>query len=69
MKMKRIGVVFILIFAFFGLADSSYLAQHELSGEPLICDIQNLSGCNIVTASQYSRLFGIPLALSLKDTR
>ncbi|MBI4066055.1 vitamin K epoxide reductase family protein [Candidatus Kaiserbacteria bacterium] len=62
MKMKRIGVVFILILAFFGLADSSYLAQHELSGEPLICNIQNLSGCNIVAASQYSRVFGIPLA-------
>jgi uncharacterized membrane protein len=60
--MKRIGVALILILTFFGLANSSYLAQHEASGEPLICNIQNLSGCNIVTASQYSKLFGIPLA-------
>lgn len=60
--MKRIGVVFILVFAFLGLADSAYLAQHEASGVPLLCNIQNLSGCNIVAASEYSRLFGIPLA-------
>lgn len=60
--MKRIGMVFILILAFSGLANSAYLAQHETSGEPLICNIQNFSGCNIVTASEYSKLFGIPLA-------
>ncbi|HEY4501158.1 MAG TPA: vitamin K epoxide reductase family protein, partial [Candidatus Paceibacterota bacterium] len=60
--MKRMGVVFILVFAFLGLADSAYLAQHEIDGTPLICNIQNLSGCNIVAASEYSRLFGIPLA-------
>lgn len=60
--MKRIGVVLILVFAFFGLADSAYLTQHELSGAPLLCNIQNFSGCNIVAASQYSHIFGIPLA-------
>ena len=60
--MKRIGVVFILVLAFSGLANSAYLAQQEASGEPLICNIQNFSGCNIVTASEYSKLFGIPLA-------
>lgn len=60
--MKRIGVAFILIFAFLGIADSTYLTQQELSGTPLICNIQNLSGCNIVASSQYSHIFGIPLA-------
>jgi len=60
--MKRIGVVAILILAFFGLANSSYLAKQEASGDPLICNIQNFSGCNIVAASEYSKLFGIPLA-------
>ena len=61
-RMKRLGVVGILILAFFGLADSAYLAQHEASGTPLLCNIQNLSGCNVVAASQYSHIFGIPLA-------
>lgn len=60
--MKRIGVVLIVVLAFFGLADSVYLTQHELSGTPLLCDIGNLSGCNIVASSQYSHIFGIPLA-------
>ncbi len=60
--MKRAGVALILILAFAGLADSSYLAQHEASGAPLLCNINNLSGCNIVAASPYSHLFSIPLA-------
>lgn len=60
--MKRAGVVLIVVLAFFGLADSAYLTQHELSGTPLLCDVQNLSGCNIVAGSQYSHLFGIPLS-------
>lgn len=60
--MKRIGVVLILILAFFGIADSAYLTQSELSGTPLLCNVQSLSGCNTVAASQYSHIFGIPLA-------
>lgn len=60
--MKRTGVVFILILAFFGIADSAYLAEHSDSGIPLICDIKNLSGCNIVASSQYSYIFGIPIS-------
>ncbi len=60
--MKRVGVVLILILAFAGLADSAYIAQNEASGTPLLCNIQNFSGCNVVAASQYSHLFGIPLA-------
>ncbi|MBU6490672.1 vitamin K epoxide reductase family protein [Patescibacteria group bacterium] len=60
--MKRTGVVLIIILAFIGLADSSYLAQHEAAGAPLLCNINNLSGCNVVAASPYSHLFGIPLA-------
>ena len=60
--MKRIGVVGILILAFCGIANAAYLTQSEITGTPLICDIQNLSGCNIVANSQYSQLFGIPLA-------
>lgn len=60
--MKRAGVVLIALFAFFGLANSMYLAQSGASGTPLLCNVQNLSGCNTVTQSEYSRLFGIPLA-------
>ncbi len=52
----------ILVLAFFGLADSAYLLQHEATGTPLICDIQNLTGCNIVANSEYSQIFGEPVA-------
>lgn len=63
--MKRTGIILILILAFCGLADSVYLAQHEVSGTPLLCNIDSsavLSGCNVVASSPYSHLFGIPLA-------
>ncbi|MBU6214956.1 vitamin K epoxide reductase family protein [Patescibacteria group bacterium] len=60
--MNRFSLVVILVLAFAGLADSFYLAEHEISGTPLICDIQNLTGCNIVANSGYSHLFGIPAA-------
>lgn len=60
--MKRLGVALILLFAFLGLSDSIYIAQNEANNSPLICNVQNLSGCNIVQASQYSHVFGISLA-------
>ncbi len=60
--MKRVGVVLILLLAFCGLADSAYLAQHEMNGSPLICAVQSLNGCNTVADSPYSRLFGLPIA-------
>ncbi len=60
--MKRIGVVLILLLAFCGIADSAYLVQHEVNGTPLLCNIENLGGCNIVANSSYSHLFGVPLA-------
>jgi len=59
---KRLGVAAILLLAFCGLADSLYLTQHAESGTPLLCNVQNLSECNVVAASQYSSVFGIPLA-------
>ncbi len=60
--MKRIGVVAILSLAFCGLADAAYIAQHTVSGVPIICNIQGLSDCNTIVSGHYSRLFGIPLA-------
>jgi len=60
--MKRAGVVFILVLAFCGLSDSLYLTQNEASNTPLLCNINDLSGCNIVAASQYAHVLGIPLA-------
>ncbi|MEK7604777.1 MAG: vitamin K epoxide reductase family protein [Patescibacteria group bacterium] len=60
--MKRLGTVLILLLAFAGLADSLYLAEHKITGDPLICNVQNLTGCNVVANSEYSRIFGLPIA-------
>ena len=60
--MKRAGVIVILFLAFCGLADSIYLTQNEVSNVPLLCNVENLSGCNIVATSKYANLFGIPIA-------
>lgn len=60
--MKRAGVIAILVLAFLGLSDSVYLARQQATGTPLQCNIENLSGCNIVAQSPYSKFLGIPLA-------
>ena len=53
----------ILALAFFGIADSWYLADAAFGETALTCGIEALDGCNTVAESEYSRLFGLPLAL------
>ncbi|MBU6323682.1 MAG: vitamin K epoxide reductase family protein [Patescibacteria group bacterium] len=60
--MKRAAVWLILLLTFVGIADAAYLAESETTGTPLVCNIQGLTGCNVVAQSEYSRLFGIPVA-------
>lgn len=62
-RMKRTGVVLILLLAFAGLADSAYLARHEADGSPLICAIGTPEGCTMVAESPYSEFLGIPLSV------
>lgn len=62
--MNRSSLLFgVVILALLGLADAWYLAESALSGASLACDISGLSGCNLVAQSEYSRLFGVPLAV------
>ena len=60
--MKRAAVWLILLVTFIGLADSAYLVKEKMLGNPLICNIEGLSGCNIVAQSPYADLWGIPVA-------
>ena len=46
------------ILSFLGLADSLYLWSFKL-GQPLIC---GTGGCDVVNASPYSEILGIPVA-------
>jgi len=58
---KYIGLVWAaVILSFIGLANSFYLVQAHVTGEPLKCSI--LDGCNAVAASPYSIVLGVPLA-------
>lgn len=43
-----------------GLIDSIYLSYMNISQSSLVCNV--LEGCNLVTQSEYAKLFGIPLA-------
>lgn len=56
-------VAALLTLSFLGIADSWYLAHSALTGSPLACSINGLSGCNVVAQSVYSHLFGIPLGV------
>lgn len=57
-------IVLILVLSFLGIADSWYLYQSAMTDTALSCDLgSGLDGCNIVAQSEYSRLFGVPLAL------
>lgn len=47
--------------AFIGLADALYLTLNYYLGVPLACG--PFSGCDTVTTSVYSAVFGVPVAL------
>lgn len=51
----------ILIVSFFGFADASYLSIEHITGGTPNCSV--LEGCDVVTTSKYSEVFGIPVAL------
>jgi uncharacterized membrane protein len=43
-----------------GIADAAYVARGNYTGAPLWCPI--LDGCNTVSNSPYSRVFGVPMS-------
>lgn len=61
---RSLLVVLVLALSFLGIADSWYLYQSAITDTALSCDLgSGLDGCNIVAQSEYSYIFGIPLAL------
>ena len=59
-KLKIIAALF-LILAFLGFADAAYLTAKHFLDSPVTCTL--LEGCEVVTTSQYSKIFGVPVAL------
>ncbi|PIZ94558.1 MAG: hypothetical protein COX81_03195 [Candidatus Magasanikbacteria bacterium CG_4_10_14_0_2_um_filter_37_12] len=60
-KTKIKFAVLFLIFSIIGFCDSTFLAIKNLTGSYIGCGVNG--GCDIVTSSVYSTLFGIPVAL------
>ena len=48
-----------VISAIIGLIDSVYLTWLKLGSDEIIC----IGGCDVVNASKYSEIFGIPIAI------
>jgi uncharacterized membrane protein len=59
--MQKALVYLLILVSLVGIADSSYLSHAAVTGSPLNCSV--FDGCNIVAASPYSKVYGIPLAL------
>jgi len=51
-----------LAFSLLGFIDATYLTIKHFSGEAITCNLTH--GCDVVTSSVYSEVFGIPLALA-----
>ena len=56
----KLYVKFLILFSFLGILDTFYLAWAKFTSSELYCGV--LSGCNKVAMSEYSSVFGIPLA-------
>jgi uncharacterized membrane protein len=54
-------VVLAIALALVGFADSTFLLAKRLSGGPIPC-VLGFTGCDVVSKSPYSVLFGIPLS-------
>ncbi len=61
MKKRQIIVSVMLIIAIIGFIDATHLTISHFNGSELNCGVSG--GCNVVTTSKYSELFGIPTAL------
>lgn len=58
--LRRVAAT-IMALSFLGLTDTGYLTAHKLFGTPLQCGVS--SGCETVSQSVYSSVFGVPLSL------
>lgn len=59
-KSKALVIAFIIV-SFLGFLDASYLTIEHYKGALLPCVV--FKGCEQVTTSAYSKVFGLPLAL------
>jgi uncharacterized membrane protein len=61
LKNNKTIALLILTLALFGFADATYLTIEHFTGGIIRCGLTG--GCDVVTTSVYSTMFGIPIAL------
>lgn len=61
MLVQRTLITVLIVVAFLGFLDASYLTASHYANVALPCYI--VQGCDIVTTSVYSKIFGIPVSL------
>lgn len=61
MTKRTLALSALVTFSVLGIINASYLAFAAFAGSAPTCFLN--SGCDIVAASPYSRVFGVPLAL------
>jgi len=61
LKLPSYLIPLILVVSIIGFSDALYLTAKHFSGEAPECSI--LQGCEVVTTSSYSEIYGIPVAL------
>ena len=61
LKHNKAIAIWMIVFALIGFADATYLTIEHYTNGALLCGLTN--GCDIVTTSTYSVVFGVPLAL------
>ncbi len=60
-QILKLLIFIMLLFSFIGFSDATYLASQHYLGKPITCSV--LKGCEVVTTSEYSKIFNIPVSL------
>ena len=60
---KQRTLKFIIFLAFLGLLVSGYLVNLHYTDRDAPCDVDEIFACSVVKESNYSEVFGIPVAL------
>ena len=58
---SKIFLIILLLISVIGFVDATYLTAKHFLDDPVTCSI--IDGCETVTTSKYSTIFGVPIAL------
>lgn len=62
-KLSTVGRVLLILLSITGLATMIYLTSLHFKDGAAVCDLNAKLSCSVVNSSEYSELFGIPVAM------